>query len=102
MLPGYTSTLAAIVLIGGVQIAVTGVARLYVGRILAEVQGPPRRSGGEEQPADGGDGTDTEPGGQPARETRYPDDHSRRERASDGQADRRVVRRIEHLLGENL
>ena len=41
LLPGYTSTLAAIVLIGGVQISVTGVASLYVGRILAEVQGRP-------------------------------------------------------------
>ena len=41
VLPGYTSTLAAIVLLGGVQIAVTGVASLYVGRILAEVQGRP-------------------------------------------------------------
>ena len=41
VLPGFTSTLATIVLIGGVQIAVTGVASLYVGRILAEVQGRP-------------------------------------------------------------
>jgi hypothetical protein len=41
VLPGYTSTLAAIVLLGGVQISVTGVASLYVGRVLAEVQGRP-------------------------------------------------------------
>lgn len=41
LLPGYTSTLAAIVFLGGVQIMVTGVASLYIGRILAEVQGRP-------------------------------------------------------------
>lgn len=41
LLPGYTSTLAVIVFLGGVQIAVTGVASLYIGRILAEVQGRP-------------------------------------------------------------
>ena len=41
LLPGYTSTIAAIVFIGGVQILVTGVASLYIGRILAEVQGRP-------------------------------------------------------------
>jgi dolichol-phosphate mannosyltransferase len=40
-LPGYLSTIAAIVFIGGVQIMVTGVASLYVGRILAEVQRRP-------------------------------------------------------------
>ena len=40
-LPGYISTVAAIVFIGGVQIVVTGVASLYIGRILAEVQGRP-------------------------------------------------------------
>lgn len=40
-LPGYISTIAAIVFIGGVQIMVTGVASLYIGRILAEVQGRP-------------------------------------------------------------
>jgi dolichol-phosphate mannosyltransferase len=39
--PGYVSTIAAIVLIGGVQIIVTGVASLYIGRILAEVQSRP-------------------------------------------------------------
>lgn len=41
VLPGYTSTIATIVFLGGVQIMVTGVASLYVGRILAEVQGRP-------------------------------------------------------------
>jgi glycosyltransferase involved in cell wall biosynthesis len=41
LLPGYTSTLAVIVFLGGAQIAVTGVASLYIGRILAEVQGRP-------------------------------------------------------------
>jgi dolichol-phosphate mannosyltransferase len=41
LLPGYTSTLAAIVFLGGVQITVTGVASLYIGRILTEVQGRP-------------------------------------------------------------
>lgn len=39
--PGYTSTVAIIVFLGGVQILVTGVAALYVGRILREVQGRP-------------------------------------------------------------
>jgi glycosyltransferase involved in cell wall biosynthesis len=41
LLPGYTSTLAAIVFLGGAQITVTGVASLYIGRILTEVQGRP-------------------------------------------------------------
>lgn len=41
VLPGYASTLATIAFLGGVQILVTGVASLYVGRILAEVQGRP-------------------------------------------------------------
>jgi dolichol-phosphate mannosyltransferase len=41
VLPGYVSTIAAIVLIGGAQIVVTGVGSLYVGRILTEVQGRP-------------------------------------------------------------
>ncbi len=41
ILPGYTSTFVAIVFLGGVQIAVTGVASLYIGRILAEVQQRP-------------------------------------------------------------
>jgi dolichol-phosphate mannosyltransferase len=38
LLPGFTSTF---VFLGGVQIAVTGVASLYIGRILAEVQQRP-------------------------------------------------------------
>ena len=38
---GYTSTIAAIVLLGGVLISVIGVASLYIGRILSEVQGRP-------------------------------------------------------------
>lgn len=41
MFPGYTSTFVMIVFLGGVQIAVTGVASLYIGRILAEVQKRP-------------------------------------------------------------
>ena len=41
LLPGYTSTFVMIVFLGGVQIAVTGVASLYIGRILAEVQHRP-------------------------------------------------------------
>ncbi|HWU85945.1 MAG TPA: hypothetical protein VN253_01640, partial [Kofleriaceae bacterium] len=41
LLPGYTSTLAVIVFLGGAQIAVIGIASLYIGRILAEVQGRP-------------------------------------------------------------
>lgn len=65
VLPGYTSTLAAIVLIGGVQIAVTGVASLYVGRVLAEVQGRPlflvRETYGGLQSADDLAGTPSRP-----------------------------------------
>lgn len=41
LLPGYASTLAAIVFFGGAEILVTGVGSLYIGRILAEVQGRP-------------------------------------------------------------
>lgn len=41
MFPGYTSTFVMIVFLGGVQIAVTGVASLYIGRILGEVQHRP-------------------------------------------------------------
>lgn len=41
MFPGFTSTFVIIVFLGGVQIAVTGVASLYIGRILAEVQQRP-------------------------------------------------------------
>ncbi len=39
---GYTSTITAIVLLGGVLIFVIGLASLYIGRILSEVQGRPR------------------------------------------------------------
>jgi len=39
--PGYTSTLCAITIVGGIQILVTGVGGLYIGRILREVQGRP-------------------------------------------------------------
>lgn len=39
---GYTSTITAIVLLGGILIFVIGVASLYIGRILSEVQGRPR------------------------------------------------------------
>jgi dolichol-phosphate mannosyltransferase len=39
--PGYTSTVAIIVFFGGVQILVIGVASLYIGRILKEVQNRP-------------------------------------------------------------
>jgi dolichol-phosphate mannosyltransferase len=38
---GYTSTMSAIVLVGGVQILLLGVASLYIGRVLAEVQNRP-------------------------------------------------------------
>ena len=41
LLPGYLSTITAVVLLGGIQVMVTGVASLYIGRILAEVQGRP-------------------------------------------------------------
>jgi glycosyltransferase involved in cell wall biosynthesis len=39
--PGFTSTVSVIVFMGGVQIIVTGVASLYIGRILREAQGRP-------------------------------------------------------------
>ncbi len=39
--PGYTSTISIITFIGGVQIMVTGLAALYIGRILKEVQNRP-------------------------------------------------------------
>lgn len=41
VLPGYVSTIATIIFLAGVQIMVTGVASLYVGRVLAEVQRRP-------------------------------------------------------------
>jgi dolichol-phosphate mannosyltransferase len=38
---GYTSTIAIIVFLGGIQILVVGLASLYIGRILREVQNRP-------------------------------------------------------------
>ena len=38
---GYTSTICVIIFIGGVQMSVIGVASLYIGRILREVQDRP-------------------------------------------------------------
>jgi dolichol-phosphate mannosyltransferase len=38
---GFTSTISVIVLVGGVQILVMGVAGLYIGRVMREVQGRP-------------------------------------------------------------
>jgi len=40
-LPGYVSTITTVVFLGGIQVLVTGVVCLYIGRILAEVQGRP-------------------------------------------------------------
>ena len=40
-LPGYVSTVSIVVLMGGIQILVVGLASLYVGRILREVQNRP-------------------------------------------------------------
>jgi dolichol-phosphate mannosyltransferase len=42
MLPGYTSTLGAIVLLGGANLMSLGLVGLYVGRILREVQDRPQ------------------------------------------------------------
>ena len=39
--PGYTSTVAIVVLFAGVQMLVVGLASLYVGRVLKEVQNRP-------------------------------------------------------------
>lgn len=39
--PGYTSTISIITFIGGIQILVIGLASLYIGRILKEVQNRP-------------------------------------------------------------
>jgi dolichol-phosphate mannosyltransferase len=39
--PGYTSTTCLIVVMGGVHIFVLGLASIYIGRILREVQGRP-------------------------------------------------------------
>ncbi len=41
-LPGFTSTLTAIVFLGGLNLMFLGLVSLYVGRILREVQGRPR------------------------------------------------------------
>ncbi|MFY2561410.1 glycosyltransferase family 2 protein [Corallococcus terminator] len=38
---GYTSTIAITVFLGGIQIFVVGLASLYIGRVLREVQGRP-------------------------------------------------------------
>lgn len=40
-LPGYTSLISAIVLLGGLQIFVIGISGLYIGRILVETQNRP-------------------------------------------------------------
>jgi glycosyltransferase involved in cell wall biosynthesis len=40
-LPGFASTISIMVFIGGIQIMVIGLASLYIGRILKEVQGRP-------------------------------------------------------------
>jgi dolichol-phosphate mannosyltransferase len=42
LLPGYTSTLCMIVLLGGANLMFLGLVGLYVGRILREVQDRPR------------------------------------------------------------
>ena len=39
--PGYISTIAVILFVGGIQILVVGLASLYIGRILKEVQNRP-------------------------------------------------------------
>ena len=40
-LPGFVPVLSAVLIVGGVQIVVIGIASLYIGRILAEVQRRP-------------------------------------------------------------
>jgi dolichol-phosphate mannosyltransferase len=42
ILPGYTSTMSVIVLLGGANLTFLGLLGLYVGRILREVQDRPR------------------------------------------------------------
>jgi glycosyltransferase involved in cell wall biosynthesis len=42
VLPGYTSTMSVIVLLGGANLTFLGLVGLYVGRILREVQDRPR------------------------------------------------------------
>jgi len=39
--PGYASTISVIVFFGGLQMLVTGLASIYIGRVLNEVQGRP-------------------------------------------------------------
>lgn len=39
--PGYISTISCIIFIGGLQILVTGLAAIYIGRVLKEVQNRP-------------------------------------------------------------
>ncbi|MEA2163915.1 MAG: polyisoprenyl-phosphate glycosyltransferase [Thermoanaerobaculia bacterium] len=39
--PGYASTVSMIVFFGGLQILVTGLGSIYIGRVLKEVQGRP-------------------------------------------------------------
>jgi dolichol-phosphate mannosyltransferase len=39
--PGFTATISVIVFFAGAQMFVIGVAGLYIGRILREVQGRP-------------------------------------------------------------
>lgn len=39
--PGYISTISFIIFIGGLQILVTGLAAIYIGRVLKEVQNRP-------------------------------------------------------------
>jgi len=41
MLLGYTSTVAAVIFLGGIQIFCIGMASLYIGKILQEVQNRP-------------------------------------------------------------
>ena len=41
MQPGYTSTLAIIIFLGGLQMVMIGFASIYIGRILKEVQNRP-------------------------------------------------------------
>jgi dolichol-phosphate mannosyltransferase len=42
VLPGYTSTMSVIVLLGGANLTFLGLIGLYIGRILREVQGRPQ------------------------------------------------------------
>ena len=40
-LPGYSSTISTILLVGGLQILMTGLASIYIGKIFKEVQDRP-------------------------------------------------------------